>query len=121
MANTTLMQAIASENVELVQILLAAEIKDGINDVYETPEITPLILAISKQNIDLIKLLLAKGAAEKINDPVKSLNDAVSPPVFAKKTPLQWAIETGNLDIVKILVENGAKDRGYGESKTGPA
>jgi ankyrin repeat protein len=109
MANTPLMQAVATENLELLQVLLESNIKTGINDCFNYAEITPLILAIEKQNIDLIKMLLENGAKEAINTSVKVL-DASVPPACIIKTPLQCAIDAGNLDIVKLLIENGAID-----------
>ena len=110
MANTTLMQAIASENLELTKMLLEAGIKTGINDFYDSAEITPLILAIEKQNVDLIKILLENGAKEAINTPVKVLDATVTPAVAVQKTPLMCAIDSGNLEIINLLIENGASD-----------
>lgn len=110
MANTPLMQAVAAENIELVQLLLSSNITVGINDHYECAEITPLIFAISKGNIDLIKLLLENGAKESINSPVKVYVSETLPSDCVVKTPLQYAIDLGNLDIVKLLIENGATE-----------
>jgi ankyrin repeat protein len=109
MANTPLMQAVASENLDLLKVLLESNITTGINDFFDSAEITPLILAIEKQNIDLIKMLLENGAKEAINVPVKVLSTSV-PPVCVVKTPLQYAVDVGNLDVVKLLIENGAVD-----------
>lgn len=102
------MQAVANENLELVQVLLESGIVTGINDVYEQPEMTPLALAIEKQNMDLIKLLLENGAQESLNNPLK-VRDANTLNCVMKR-PLQYAIETGNLEIVKLLIEYGASD-----------
>lgn len=116
MSNTPLMQAVASENLELVQILLESGITTGMNDIYEQAEITPLVFAIEKQNLDLIKLLLENGAQETVNNPVKVLGTTSTPPVCVMKRPLQCAIETGNLEIVKLLIAYGASD-GTAETK----
>ncbi|MDR0631270.1 MAG: ankyrin repeat domain-containing protein [Holosporales bacterium] len=109
MSNTPLMQAVASENLELLKVLLESKITTGINAFFDAAEITPLVLAIQKQNVDLIKMLLDGGAKDAINVPVKVL-DASVPPVCVVKTPLQCAIDAGNLDVVKLLLENGAVD-----------
>lgn len=119
MHDTPLMQAVAAENLDLVQILLESGIATGMNDVYEHAEITPLVLAIEKQNLDLIKLLLENGAQEAVNNPVKVLDTNVTPNVCVMKRPLQCAIETGNLEIVKLLIEHGASD-GTAEVKPKP-
>lgn len=118
MSNTPLMQAVASENLELVQILLESDIKAGINDFYDSAEITPLILAIEKQNLDLIKILLENGAKDALNSPVKVLDATVTPSVCVIKTPLKCAIDSGNLEIIKLLIENGASDESTEEAKS---
>lgn len=119
MSDTPLMQAVAAENLELVQVLLESGITTGINDVYEHAEPTPLILAIEKQNLELIKVLLAHGAQEALNTPVKVLDASATPPAYVMKRPLQCAIETGNLEIVRLLIDHGASD-GVAEVKPKP-
>lgn len=131
MSNSPLMQAVATENLELVQLLLSSHMTQGINDKYEMPEITPLMLAISKGNIDLIKSLLENGAKEAINDPLRVCTADGLPADCAVKTPLQHAIDLGNLEIVTLLLENGATDgspvpptteeAAAGEASEGPA
>lgn len=118
MANSPLMQAVASENLELVTVLLESGITQGITDVYEAPELTPLMLAIGKGNADLIQMLLDHGAKEAINTPLRvAATESALPGDCVVKTPLQYAMDLGNLDIVKLLIASGATDDCSGGKK----
>jgi ankyrin repeat protein len=109
MSDTPLMQAIASENIDLVRILIESGLTNGINETYEREEINPLCLAVMKKNIDLIKILLENGAKDAINTSVKVLDAPTS--TFVAKTPLSLAIEGGDPEIIKLVIENGATDK----------
>ncbi|MCP5491894.1 MAG: ankyrin repeat domain-containing protein [Chlamydiales bacterium] len=89
----TLLHLAAIEgNKDIVEMLLAKDVKVDVQDVMGT---TPLHLAAKKGNKDIAKLLLNRGAKVDVQDAEES-------------TPLHLAAFKGNKDIVELLLQHGA-------------
>ncbi|KAI0439884.1 hypothetical protein F4803DRAFT_529368 [Xylaria telfairii] len=95
---TPFLQAIKTENTEIVQLL----IKDGRADVNMPTGLgimlTPLQTAAELNNLEIVSLLLENGA--DVNAP---------PERFSGATALQFAAIHGNCDMALMLIERGAQ------------
>ncbi|GAW19441.1 hypothetical protein ANO14919_089280 [Xylariales sp. No.14919] len=94
---TALLEAIDTENVEIIQILIqnGAEVNKPVG---QGIWLTPLQKAAEKNNVEIVRLLLENGA--DTNAP---------PPKLAGATALQFAAIQGNCHMAMMLIQHGAR------------
>ncbi|KAI0415051.1 ankyrin repeat-containing domain protein [Xylaria grammica] len=94
---TALLEAIETENVEIIQLLIqsGAEVNKPVGHGIRW---TPLQKAAKLNNVEIVRLLLENGA--DANAP---------PPKLAGATALQFAAIQGNCHILMILIQHGAR------------
>ncbi|XP_019857514.1 PREDICTED: ankyrin repeat domain-containing protein 39 homolog, partial [Amphimedon queenslandica] len=92
---TPLFDAIDSDNIEIVEVLLNNGAK---TDVVDKSGETPLHYACMTGKADIVKLLITKGNAD-----ANALNKR------SEKTPLFYAVDSGSIEAVDILLTHGAR------------
>ncbi len=95
-ARTPLINAVRSENLEIVQALInaGADVNQSTGDDYND---SPLQWATLEGNIEIIRFLVAAGADLEYSNPGTSTN-----------TALNWAALTGDREVVQELLSLGA-------------
>jgi hypothetical protein len=90
--NSLLYEAIASSNIEMVNLISASGAQINFKNQFGR---TPLHRAADEDRLDMVRLLLAKGAEVNIRD-------------CRGSTPLIASAEFASLPVLKLLVEAGA-------------